>query len=93
MQGGFGAMVSFELDADLAATRRFVAATMLFKLAVSLGSVESLIEQPASMSHASYDPPERRAQGIADALVRLSVGLEAPADLQADLEQAFRQIA
>jgi cystathionine gamma-lyase len=93
MQGGFGAMVSFELDADLEATRRFVAATKLFKLAVSLGSVESLIEQPASMSHASYDPPERRAQGIADALVRLSVGLEAPADLQADLDQAFRQIA
>ena len=93
MHGGFGAMVSVELDADLDATRRFVAGTKLFKLAVSLGSVESLIEQPASMSHASYDPPDRRAQGIADGLVRLSVGLEAPADLQADLDQAFRQIS
>ncbi|MBX9788894.1 MAG: PLP-dependent aspartate aminotransferase family protein [Pirellulales bacterium] len=92
MQGGFGAIVSVELDADLAATRRFVAATKLFKLAVSLGSVESLIEQPASMSHASYDPPERRAQGIADGLVRLSVGLEDPGDLVTDLEQAFRQV-
>ena len=91
MQGGFGGMVSVELDADLAATRQFVAATKLFKLAVSLGSVESLVEQPASMSHASYDPPERRAQGIADGLVRLSVGLEDPGDLVADLEQAFRQ--
>jgi cystathionine gamma-lyase len=93
MQGGFGAMVSVELDADLAATRRFVAATQLFKLAVSLGSVESLIEQPASMSHASYDPPDRKAQGIADGLVRLSVGLEDPGDLCADLDQAFRQLS
>ncbi|MGD9645397.1 MAG: PLP-dependent aspartate aminotransferase family protein [Pirellulales bacterium] len=92
MQQGFGAMLSVELDADLEATRRFVAATRLFKLAVSLGSVESLIEQPASMSHASYDPPARRAQGIADGLVRLSVGLEAASDLCADLDQAFGQI-
>ncbi|MBL9124545.1 MAG: PLP-dependent transferase [Planctomycetaceae bacterium] len=89
MQGGFGAMLSFEIRADFAAAKRFVESTRLFQLAVSLGSVESLIEQPASMSHASYDPADRQAHGISDGLVRLSVGLEAFEDLRADLEQAF----
>jgi len=89
MQGGFGAMLSFEIRADYAAAKKFVESTRLFQLAVSLGSVESLIEQPASMSHASYDPADRRAHGISDGLVRLSVGLEAFEDLRADLEQAF----
>jgi len=58
---------------------------------VSLGAVESLIEQPASMSHASYDRADRLAHGIADGLIRLSVGLEDPDDLQADLEQALER--
>lgn len=89
MDGAFGAMLSFELRGDLAATKRFVESTKLFQLAVSLGAVESLIEQPASMSHASYDPADRAKHGIVDGLVRLSVGLEAFGDLQADLEQAF----
>lgn len=89
MQGGFGAMLSFEIRADFAAAKRFVESTRLFQLAVSLGSVESLIEQPASMSHASYDPADRQAHGISDGLVRLSVGLEAFEDLRTDLEQAF----
>ena len=89
MDGGFGGMLSFELAADFDATRRFVQSTRLFQLAVSLGAVESLIEQPASMSHASYDRKDRLAYGITDSLIRLSVGLEHPDDLRADLEQAF----
>ena len=74
---------------DFAAAKRFVESTKLFQLAVSLGAVESLIEQPASMSHASYDAADRAKHGISDGLVRLSVGLEAFEDLQADLEQAL----
>jgi hypothetical protein len=89
MQGGFGAMLSFEVDGGFAAAKRFVESTKLFQLAVSLGSVESLIEQPASMSHASYDPADRRAHGISDGLIRLSVGLEAFEDLREDLDRAF----
>lgn len=89
MDGGFGAMISFELDGDFATAKRFAESTKLFQLAVSLGAVESLIEQPASMSHASYDAADRAKHGITDGLVRLSVGLEAAEDLQADLQQAF----
>ena len=89
MDGGYGAMLSFELDADFAAAKKFVESTKLFQLAVSLGAVESLIEQPASMSHASYDAADRRKHGITDSLIRLSVGLEAVDDLLADLETAF----
>jgi cystathionine gamma-lyase len=89
MDGAFGAMLTFELAADFAATKRFVESTELFQLAVSLGAVESLIEQPAAMSHASYDAADRQKHGITDGLIRLSVGLEAYEDLQADLERAF----
>jgi len=89
MEGGFGAMLSFEVKAGFAGAKKFVESTKLFQLAVSLGAVESLIEQPASMSHASYDPADRQKHGITDGLIRLSVGLEAYEDLQADLEQAF----
>jgi cystathionine gamma-lyase len=91
MDGGFGAMLSFELKTGFAGAKKFVESTELFQLAVSLGAVESLIEQPASMSHASYDPADRQKHGITDGLIRLSVGLEAYEDLQADLEQAFEQ--
>ncbi|QDU93329.1 trans-sulfuration enzyme family protein [Lignipirellula cremea] len=89
MDGAFGAMLTFELQGDFAKTKRVVQATHLFQLAVSLGAVESLIEQPASMSHASYDAAARAEHGITDGLIRLSVGLEAVADLQADLDQAL----
>jgi cystathionine gamma-lyase len=92
MDGGFGAMLSFEIQGDLAAAKRVVDSTRLFQLAVSLGAVESLIEQPAVMSHASYDPARRRQEGIADGLIRLSVGLEAAEDLCADLDQALERI-
>ncbi|MDP6446001.1 MAG: PLP-dependent aspartate aminotransferase family protein [Pirellulaceae bacterium] len=89
MDGGFGAMLSFEVKGDFHTAKRLVETTKLFQLAVSLGAVESLIEQPASMSHASYDASDRAAHGITDSLVRISVGLEDPDDLQADLDQAL----
>jgi len=89
MQGGFGAMLTFEVAGDFAAAKKVAESTHLFQLAVSLGAVESLIEQPASMSHASYDKQARLAHGITDGLVRLSVGLEAFEDLRDDLQQAL----
>lgn len=92
MDGGFGGMLSFELKGDLDQAKQLVETTRLFRLAVSLGAVESLIEQPATMSHASYDAADRQRFGIADSLVRLSVGLEDPHDLIADLEQAIAAV-
>ena len=89
MDGGFGAMLSFEVEGHFDAAKKVVDSTRLFQLAVSLGAVESLIEQPASMSHASYDPHDRIAHGITDELVRLSVGLEDFDDLWADLDRAL----
>jgi len=86
---GFGGMISFELRGDLERARHFVATTKIFTLAESLGGVESLIEVPAAMTHASIEPEKRRAIGIADGLIRLSVGLEDVADLIEDLAQAF----
>lgn len=89
MDGGFGAMLSFEVAGDFAKTKRVVESTKLFQLAVSLGAVESLIEQPAAMSHASYDAADRLSHGIRDELIRISVGLEAFEDLRDDLDQAL----
>jgi len=86
---GFGGMVSFVLDGDLDAAVRFVKGTRLFTLAESLGGVESLLELPAIMTHASVPPDVRAEIGLPDGLIRLSVGIEDPADLRADLEQAF----
>ncbi len=93
MDGDYGAMLTFELKSDFEATKRFVSTTKLFQLAVSLGAVESLISQPAAMSHASYAKADRLKHGITDGLIRLSVGLEAYEDLQADLQQAFQKVA
>jgi cystathionine gamma-lyase len=90
MTGGFGAMLSFEIEGDFAATKRACESTRLFQLAVSLGAVESLIEQPAAMSHASYDAAARQQFGITDSLTRLSIGLEAFEDLRDDLERALK---
>ena len=90
MDGGFGAIVTFELDAPSDQTAKVCESTELFHLAVSLGAVESLIEQPATMSHASYDAADRARFGITDGLIRLSVGLESFEDLQADLQQAIQ---
>ena len=86
---GFGGMITAILDRDLDGTRRMLERTRLFTLAESLGGVESLIEHPAIMTHASI-PPETRARiGISDGLIRLSVGVESADDLIADLEQAL----
>ncbi|MEC7355968.1 MAG: aminotransferase class I/II-fold pyridoxal phosphate-dependent enzyme, partial [Planctomycetota bacterium] len=89
MDGAFGAMISFEAGDDFSQAKTMVESTGLFQLAVSLGAVESLIEQPASMSHAAYDREDRLAHGITDSLVRISVGLESFDDLKADLSQAL----
>ncbi|MEE8450601.1 MAG: PLP-dependent aspartate aminotransferase family protein [Thermoguttaceae bacterium] len=89
MDGAFGAMLSFEVAGDFAVAKRVAESTELFQLAVSLGAVESLIEQPAAMSHASYDREDRLAHGITDGLIRLSVGLEAVEDLRDDLDRAL----
>ena len=86
---GFGGMVSFELKGDLARAERLVASCSVFSLAESLGGVESLIELPAAMTHASVPPDVRKSIGIADGLVRLSVGIEDLADLRDDLDEAF----
>ena len=87
--GGFGGMISAVLDRDLAGTRRMLERTRLFTLAESLGGVESLIEHPAIMTHASIPAETRNRIGIADGLIRLSVGIEDADDLIADLEQAL----
>lgn len=86
---GFGGMISFEVEGGAEAAKKLVESTRLFFLAESLGGVESLIELPAVMTHASLPPERRAALGISDGLVRLSVGIENLADLRADLEQAL----
>ena len=88
----FGGMVSAVLDTDLAGTRRFLEACRLFALAESLGGVESLIEHPAIMTHASVPADVREDLGISDSLVRLSVGIEDEADLIAELDTALAAI-
>jgi len=85
---GFGGMISFELG-DAGRARRMVEGTRLFALAESLGGVESLIGHPASMTHASVPREMRAAMGLTDSLIRLSVGIEDPDDLLADLAQAL----
>ncbi|HYM48700.1 MAG TPA: PLP-dependent aspartate aminotransferase family protein [Burkholderiaceae bacterium] len=89
---GFGGMISLDLNADLAGTRRFLEAVRIFALAESLGGVESLIEHPAIMTHATIPLATRTALGIGDSLVRLSVGVEDLEDLRNDLQQALAQI-
>jgi cystathionine gamma-lyase len=86
---GYGGMISMDLNTDLAGARRFLERCRIFALAESLGGVESLIEHPAIMTHASIPPAQRQALGIGDALVRLSVGIEDVDDLKDDLRQAL----
>ncbi len=87
---GFGGMITVVLKGDLASTRRFLERCEIFALAESLGGVESLIEHPAIMTHASVPAEQRAALGISDTLVRLSVGVEEVEDLIGDLENALR---
>jgi cystathionine gamma-lyase len=89
---GFGGMITFFLKGDLVAARKFLEKVQLFSLAESLGGVESLIEHPAIMTHASIPAETRKLLGIHDNLIRVSTGIEDVADLRADLEQAFREI-
>jgi methionine-gamma-lyase len=86
---GFGGMLSFELKGGLQAGIRLMERVRLATLAVSLGNVDTLIEHPASMTHASVSPEDRLSQGITDGLVRLSVGIENLPDILADLEQGL----
>ena len=88
---GFGGMISFEVKGGLEPARRVVERTQLFTLAESLGGVESLIELPAVMTHASIPAETRRAHGVADGLVRISVGIEDVADLISDLDRALSE--
>jgi cystathionine beta-lyase len=89
---GFGGIVSFTLKNDTEdAAVAFVTSTQLFKLAESLGGVKSLLCHPANMTHKSIPAEKRRAAGVSDSLIRLSVGLEEASDLIQDLEQAFEK--
>lgn len=89
---GFGGMISFTLkDESEQAARKLMSSTKLFSLAESLGGVESLINHPASMTHASIPREERVKNGLTDSLIRLSVGIEDADDLIADIEQALNQ--
>jgi methionine-gamma-lyase len=89
---GFGAMIAFELKGGLEAGRTVMDNVKLATLAVSLGGVETLIEHPASMTHAGMSKAHREEAGISDGLVRYAVGIEDPNDLIADLAQALDKI-
>ena len=86
---GFGGMVTFYIEGGLDEARRFLEHTRIFALAESLGGVESLVEHPAIMTHASIPAEQRARLGISDTLIRLSVGIETEADLLADLDRAL----
>ncbi len=85
----FGGMISFELKGDLERAKRMISSCEIFSLAESLGGVESLIGHPASMTHGAIPREERLKAGLADGLIRLSVGIEDAADLTADLDRAL----
>jgi cystathionine gamma-synthase len=92
-QAGFGGMLSFELaDGKPERVNHVLRTLRWFTLAESLGGVESLVAHPASMTHASMTPEARRRAGITDSVIRLSIGIEDPADLIGDLDQALRTL-
>ena len=92
-QAGFGGMVSFELvDGRREKVDHVLRTLRWFTLAESLGGVESLVAHPASMTHASMTPEARRRAGITDGVIRLSIGIEEPEDLIADLDEALRTL-
>ncbi|AZZ97351.1 aminotransferase class I/II-fold pyridoxal phosphate-dependent enzyme [Pseudoalteromonas sp. R3] len=86
---GAGGVIAFEIKGGVSEGEKFINATELCTLAVSLGDPETLIQHPASMTHSPYTPEERQAAGISDGLIRISVGLEAVEDIIEDLENAF----
>ena len=89
---GFGGIISFFLNADLKKTKKFLESFEIFALAESLGGVESLIEHPAIMTHASVEKKEREKLGIKDNLIRISVGIEDVDDLIFDIENALEKM-
>ena len=86
---GFGGIISLEINGGLEASKKFLEKTKIFSLAESLGGVESLIEHPALMTHASVPKSVRDEIGISDGLIRLSVGIESIEDLIDDINQAL----
>lgn len=88
-QFGFGGMMSFEVKGGRETVERLLTKLQFFRIAVSLGGVESLIEYPATMSHASMTPEAREKAGLTEGLIRVSVGIEHPDDLIADMQQAL----
>lgn len=90
-QSGFGGMLSFDIKAGRPAAEKLFAKIQLFQLAESLGGIESLIEYPETMSHASMTLEARREAGISENTIRVSVGIEAPEDLVADMKQALEE--
>jgi cystathionine beta-lyase/cystathionine gamma-synthase len=88
---GFSGIISFELKGGLPAGKTVMNNVKLCSLAESLGAVETMITHPATMTHADVPAQERQARGLADGLVRLSVGIEDVDDILADLEQALRK--
>ncbi|MDH5754880.1 MAG: PLP-dependent transferase, partial [Candidatus Bathyarchaeota archaeon] len=89
---GFGGILSFELKGGLEAGRKLMNSVKLCLLAVSLGAVETLIQHPASMTHAIVPKEERLKAGITDSLVRISIGIEDVTDIIQDLKQALEKI-
>lgn len=89
---GFGGMITFFIKGGLPASKKFLESVQVFALAESLGGVESLIEHPAIMTHASVPADQRKKLGIDDSLIRLSVGIEDVEDILTDLKQAFDQV-
>ena len=89
---GFGGIVSIDLKGDINSAKKFLENIEIFTLAESLGGVESLIEHPAIMTHASIDKKIRDSLGISDSLLRLSVGIEDVEDIIEDLKQALETI-
>ena len=89
---GFSGMISFELTGGIPAGKIVMNSVKLAKLAESLGAVETMITHPATMTHAEVPKEEREARGLTDGLVRLSVGIENPDDIIADLEQALNRV-
>ena len=89
---GFGGIISIEIDTDLDGVKRFLKNLTIFALAESLGGVESLIEHPGIMTHASLDKKTRQELGITDSLLRLSVGIEDADDLISSLDHALDKV-
>jgi cystathionine gamma-synthase/cystathionine gamma-lyase/cystathionine beta-lyase len=90
--GGFGGMMSIEIDGSAEDAIAFVGALSIPLKAPSLGGIETLVARPAATSHAGLEPQERRSLGIPDTMVRISVGIEDVEDLKVDFAQALEQI-